>query len=110
MKIFRLVNNPDQLWNYWKESYTSGVSAEVWIEVDSIPAGPGIADVYLYYGNAAAASVANLSWTIAGSTIETTDNSPLQNHYILFQTWADEGRLDDVYVRKYANPEPAWGV
>ncbi len=44
------------LLDYWIESYESGNSAEVWVEVDSIPANPGSADVYLYYGNSLAES------------------------------------------------------
>ncbi len=47
------------LLDYWIESYTSGVSAVVWVEVDSIPASPGTADIYLYYGNPSAASASN---------------------------------------------------
>ncbi len=47
------------LLDYWIESYTSGVSAVVWVEVDSIPASPGTADIYLYYGNPSATSVSN---------------------------------------------------
>ncbi|WP_096207471.1 DUF2341 domain-containing protein [Candidatus Methanoperedens nitratireducens] len=44
------------LLDYWVESYESGVGAEVWVEVDSIPESPGAADVYLYYGNNPATS------------------------------------------------------
>ncbi len=47
------------LLDYWIESYTSGVNATVWVEVDSIPASPGTADIYLYYGNPSATSVSN---------------------------------------------------
>ncbi len=39
------------LLDYWIESYTSGISAVVWVEVASIPASPATADIYLYYGN-----------------------------------------------------------
>ncbi len=47
------------LLNYWIESYTPGVSAVVWVKVDSIPASPGTANIYLYYGNPSATSVSN---------------------------------------------------
>ncbi len=47
------------LLDYWIESYTIGVSAVVWIEVDSIPASPGNASIYLYYGNPGASSAGN---------------------------------------------------
>lgn len=47
------------LLDYWVESYTPGGSAEVWVEVDSIPEGPGTADVYVYYGNPGVASASN---------------------------------------------------
>ncbi len=45
------------LLDYWIESYTSGVSAVVWVEVDSIPA--STADIYLYYGNPSTTSISN---------------------------------------------------
>jgi len=51
------------LLDYWIESYTSGVSAVVWIEFDSIPASPGTATFYMYYGNASASSVSSGSTT-----------------------------------------------
>jgi hypothetical protein len=44
------------LLDYWIESYISGVSAVVWIEVDYIPASLNNASIYLYYGNSSAAS------------------------------------------------------
>jgi hypothetical protein len=47
------------LLDYWVESYASGSSAEVWVEVDSVPASPGAADIYIYYGNLGAASTSN---------------------------------------------------
>jgi thermitase len=47
------------LLDYWIESYTSGVSAVVWVKVDSIPASPNTADIYIYYGNPSATSVSN---------------------------------------------------
>lgn len=47
------------LLDYWVESYTPGGSAEVWVEVDSIPESPRMADVYLYYGNPSAMSASN---------------------------------------------------
>lgn len=47
------------LLDYWIESYTPGISAVVWVEVDSIPASPGTANIYLYYGNPSAISVSS---------------------------------------------------
>ena len=55
------------LLDYWIESYTSGVSAVVWAEIDSIPASPGTADIYLYYGNPSA--------TCASSGVATFDST-----------------------------------
>ncbi len=227
------------LLDYWIESYTSGVNATVWVEVDSIPASPNTVDIYLYYGNPEAISAsnpeatvllydnfddgvidpnkwtnkggvvveengylrfgrggqysneirtkntmglnisihakvyrttdetpnlearspstrtqayvgwwyggyqrlaknwvpltqtalglsaytwhdavlkvsgnasANMVWTIAGSTLSATDTAPLTGEYVAFTTWIDEGRLDNLFIRKYANPEPTWGV
>ncbi|VVB90381.1 Uncharacterised protein [uncultured archaeon] len=47
------------LLNYWIESYTPGVSAVVWVKVDSIPASPNTATIYLYYNNAAATTISS---------------------------------------------------
>ncbi len=47
------------LLDYWIESYTSGVSAVVWVEVDYIPASPGTVDIYIYYGNPSAAGASS---------------------------------------------------
>ncbi|MCZ7385665.1 MAG: DUF2341 domain-containing protein [Candidatus Methanoperedens sp.] len=47
------------LLDYWIESYTSGVSAVVWVEVDSIPASPDTANIYLHYGNPSATSTSD---------------------------------------------------
>jgi hypothetical protein len=47
------------LLDYWVESYTSGTSATVWVEFDSIPASPATANFYIYYDNASATSGSN---------------------------------------------------
>lgn len=47
------------LQDYWIESYTAGASAVVWVELDSLPASPGTAAFYCYYGNSNAANVSN---------------------------------------------------
>ncbi len=47
------------LLDYWIESYTTGVSTVVWVEVDSIPASPNNTSIYLYYGNPSATSASN---------------------------------------------------
>ena len=45
--------------DYWVESYTSGTSAVVWVEFDSIPANPSSADFFIYYGNAGASTASS---------------------------------------------------
>ncbi len=63
--------------DYWIESYTSGVSADVWIEVDNIPAAPNNASIYLYYGNPGAANASSGTATFdlfddfSGSSLDT---------------------------------------
>jgi len=42
--------------DYWIESYTSGVSAVVWVEIDSVPSSPNNANIFMYYGNPSATS------------------------------------------------------
>ncbi len=47
------------LLDYWIESYTSGVSAVIWIEIDSIPASPSSTTIYIYYDNASVTTTSN---------------------------------------------------
>ncbi len=70
------------LLDYWIESYTSGVSATVWVEVDSIPASPNTASIYLYYGNPSATSASNGPATFKGYGDFSTDEG---------FTWIDQG-------------------
>lgn len=44
---------------YWIESYTSGVSAVVWIKIDSIPVDPLTKTIYIYYDNLVASPGSN---------------------------------------------------
>lgn len=66
------------LLDYWIESYTPGVSAVVWVKIDSIPASPSTANIYLYYGNPSATSVSNGDATFLlfddflGTSLDTT--------------------------------------
>lgn len=50
---FTNADNSTEL-HYWIESSTAGVSAAVWVEVDTIPIAPGTVNIYIYYGNAGA--------------------------------------------------------
>ncbi len=49
-------SNGSTLLPHYIETYTSGISAEAWINIDSIPASPGTATIYVYYGNSTASS------------------------------------------------------
>jgi len=55
----RFTNINDTLLDYWIESSTSGVSAVIWVEVDSIPASPSTVDIRIYYSNSSATSLSN---------------------------------------------------
>ncbi len=63
---------------YWIESYNSGVSAIVWIKIDSIPSDPFSKTIYIYYDNPSATSVSNGNTTFdffddfPGTTLDTT--------------------------------------
>ncbi|MCX9012231.1 MAG: DUF2341 domain-containing protein [Candidatus Methanoperedens sp.] len=71
------------LLDYWIESYTPGVNATVWVEVDSIPASPNTASIYLYYGNSFASSSSNIHNTfLFGDNFE--DSSWTANNWNLF--------------------------
>ncbi len=66
------------LLDYWIESYTSGVSAVIWIEIDSIPISPGSNTIYIYYDNPAVTTTSNPTTTFLffddfdGSSIDLT--------------------------------------
>jgi len=45
--------------DYWMEEYTSGDQATFWVEVDSIPASPDKATIYIYYGKSDATTTSN---------------------------------------------------
>jgi hypothetical protein len=51
--------------DYWIETYKPGVSAVVWVKVDSIPVSPSTTNIYLYYGNPSATSASNGTNTFA---------------------------------------------
>ncbi len=65
------------LLDHWIESYTSGVSATVWVEIDYIPPSPNNVSIYLYYGNPGAASASSGTATFdlfddfSGSSLDT---------------------------------------
>lgn len=45
-----IKNSSDTVLDYWIENY-SGNKATFWIEVDYIPASPGVANFYIYFGD-----------------------------------------------------------
>jgi hypothetical protein len=45
--------------DFWLESKTNSVTADFWVEIDSIPASPNTVDIYFYYGNSSASSASN---------------------------------------------------
>jgi len=45
--------------DYWMEEYTSGDKATFWIKVDSIPASPDKATIYIYYGKSDATTTSD---------------------------------------------------
>lgn len=49
------------LLDQWIESYVSGTSAQIWVEMDTIPISPGSSTIYVYYGKADAPSVSNIA-------------------------------------------------
>jgi len=44
---------------YWIESGINTTSTKIWVKVDSIPASPLAATIYMYYGNPSASAVSN---------------------------------------------------
>lgn len=57
----RFANASGTELDFWLESKTDSVSADVWVEVDSIPA--GASTIYMYYGNGSATSASSGSDT-----------------------------------------------
>jgi len=47
------------LLDYWMEEYVASDYAIFWVEVDSIPASPDTATIYIYYGNSDATTISN---------------------------------------------------
>jgi hypothetical protein len=45
--------------DFWIESWNSGTSASIWVEVPSVAASPSNTTLYLYYGNSLASSASN---------------------------------------------------
>jgi hypothetical protein len=76
------------LLDYWVESYTSGVTADVWVELDTIAQMTTVnqnSTYYMYYGNAEAASASNgtntfvkfedFEWGVDGTFLSTSGGS-----------------------------------
>jgi hypothetical protein len=55
----RFANNAGVNLPYWVESYTTGVSASMWVRFDSIPASPGTVDIWVYFNNSAGLSASD---------------------------------------------------
>lgn len=55
----RFTNSAGTALDYWLETKTDGVSAIVWVEVDSLAVSGTTTTVYMYYGNASAISNSN---------------------------------------------------
>ena len=54
----RFTNAAGKSLPYWRQKeYVSGSSAVFWVQVDSIPASPGTATIYMYYGATAGYNV-----------------------------------------------------
>ncbi len=70
--------------DFWVQSYISGTSAVVWVEVPNIPAS-NTSDIYMYYGNNAAVSASNG-----------------ENTFLLFDDF-DDGNID---VGKWLEVDP----
>ena len=66
---------------YWIESYISGVSAIVWIKIDSIPADPFSKFIYIYYDNLIASPVSNAATTFPVPTTATGGTITYDNAY-----------------------------
>jgi hypothetical protein len=64
---------------YYIESYTSGVSAVVWIKIDSIPADPFTKTIYIYYDNLSATSLSDATTTLLNTATGGTITTNVQN-------------------------------
>ncbi len=82
----RFTGGGGALLDYWVESIT-GNSAVVWVEVDSIPASPGTASIYMYYGKSDAKSASNGDSTFL--FFDDFSGSRLNN--LKWNTWKEAG-------------------
>ncbi len=100
------------LLDYWIESYTLGVSAIVWVEIDYIPASPNNVNIYLYYGNPSATSAGSGAATfVLFEDFESGTINPAKwvqhnsNYPATISTeWASSG----TYSLKVVRPTPTW--
>jgi len=71
----RFTDTSDNVYSYWIESYTSGVSAKIWVKFTSLSTSNTI---YVYYGNSSATSLSSGDNTFlffddfTGSSLNTT--------------------------------------
>lgn len=98
------------LLDYWIESYISGVSAVVWVEIDSIPASPDKADIYFYYGNSMAIGAGNGAATFeffedfSGDLSRWSETDPdnigniVDGHYEVYGGSRSTFYMDSLYV------------
>lgn len=76
-------DNKTTLIDYWRESYSTGVSAVFWVEVPSISAS-STKTIYMYYANSSASTTSSVANTFVSNSIQLTTQANNGN-----DTWAN---------------------
>ena len=92
---------------FWRESFQSSTSAVFWVKVPKVPAKPGTATIYLYYGNPLAASRSNIHTTFLFADDFQDPTWTTANWTTVLGTWSASGGVfqgngDDAAVKSAA--------
>lgn len=64
---YNATSGQEQVIPYWCEAVYNGVNATFWVKVPEIPASPGSAKIYIYYGNSTVTSESDITGTLEES-------------------------------------------
>lgn len=94
----RFTNSSGALLDYWIEEKYDGVNATFWVRIDSIPASPNNATIYVYYGKSDATTISN-----GTSTFEFFDDMESGE-----SKWARTGLWHITEKKSYSSTHSFW--
>jgi len=85
------------LLDQWVESYVPGTSAQIYVEMDTIPISPGSSTIYIYYGKSDAPSVSNIATTgIVGQNFDEQSDGANPTDWVLTRESGGTIEVDNV--------------